>query len=398
MKLLHTSDWHLGQQLHHFSRESEHARFLSWLLDALETHAIDVLLLTGDVFDSANPPASAQSAYYDFLARCQQRLPWLQIIVLAGNHDSALRLDAPAELLRALNIEVVGALRPIDKSVIALKDRTGRACAQLVAVPFLKAQDFEFDSRDAVAATRLIYAERIEEAKRRAQPNQALLASGHCYMVGGELSELSERAIQRGNQDALPVDLFPAELAYVALGHLHRAQRVGGRDGVRYAGSPIPLSLIEREYIHQVVVVEFDGAKAPRIDSLIIPRTREIWLIPEEHAPFDAVLEALRALPRGAPSNEPTALLEVRILLDQAQARIRPRILEALSGVAAELLKVSVRYPPALDQGEQTAARSDEALTPLGLLEQQWRMQFSSELPEALRNRFLQAQQIAAQA
>lgn len=393
MKLLHTSDWHLGQQLHGISREPEHAAFLSWLLQTLDTQQIDVLLVTGDVFDGANPPPSAQAQYYAFLAACYAQRPQLQVVVLGGNHDSAARLDAPQAALRALNIEVVGGLRSVQESVIPLRDHTGRVAAQLVAVPYLRASDFALGSGWSVAATATLFAERIAFARGLQHPSQALLASGHCYMVGGALSSLSERDIQRGNQDALPLTLFPEDLAYVALGHLHRAQTIGDRESVRYAGSPIPLSLIERDYPHQVVMVTLDGPVASEIVALRVPRMREILLLPQTHQPLEQVLSALRALPRGA-TTEPRALLEVRVLLDAPVARLRNQIMEALADAAVELVSIAAIYPErasALTPNWNAAARLD----PQGMLESAYRARFDAAVPASLRAHFASALEAA---
>jgi DNA repair protein SbcD/Mre11 len=271
MRLLHTSDWHLGQLLHGASRDAEHAAFLGWLLEVVRERAIDALLLTGDVFDSAHPPVSAQARYFGFLGALARLPKPPQVVVISGNHDSAARLDAPAALLAALDIHVIGALRAVEHSVIALRDVSGKPTAQLVAVPFLRPADLPLDA-DPIAATREIYAERFALARARRTPNQALLATGHCYLVGGALSRLSERDIQRGYQDALPLDLFPDDVTYVALGHLHRAQIVGGRPNVRYAGSPLPLAFSEQNYCHEVTLVECDGAAIKSIAPLPIPR------------------------------------------------------------------------------------------------------------------------------
>src|SRR4051812_29205135 len=112
MRILHTSDWHLGQLLHEHARAWEHARFLTWLLETLAAERVDALLVAGDIFDTANPPAESQAAWYEFLARARARFPALDIVVIGGNHDSASRLDAPTPLLDAFRIHVVGGFEP----------------------------------------------------------------------------------------------------------------------------------------------------------------------------------------------------------------------------------------------------------------------------------------------
>ena len=257
MRLVHTSDWHLGQRLHDRSRDFEHRQFLDWLIELLWQKQADALVIAGDVFDSANPPAEAQRAYYEFLATCRRRLPELDVVVLGGNHDSPTRLDAPADILRAVRIHVVGGLPPegeLQRAVIPLHRRGGEIAAWLVAVPYLRPTDLPSllttelavatgdAAADALAQAarweqagtqlldrvRAIYAQLFATAQDRRQPGQALLAAGHCFLAQTQTSVDSERKIQLGNKLPLPVDLFPPAVAYVALGHLHLAQRVAG--------------------------------------------------------------------------------------------------------------------------------------------------------------------------
>ena len=181
-------------------------------------------------------------------------------------------------------------------------------------------------------------------------------------MVDGQISERSERKIQVGYQYALPVDIFPDELAYVALGHLHRAQAVGGRPHVRYAGSPIPLSLAEHGYEHQVVLVELDGPRFARARPLFVPRSVDILRVPEEHRPLDEVRARLSALrhdrprpPEGEDALRP--LLEVRVLLEHAEPRLRTEIEEILEGAGVRLLRIDVQRVP--EDGTTPVPRRD---------------------------------------
>jgi exonuclease SbcD len=193
---------------------------------------------------------------------------------------------------------------------------------------------------------RAIYDSVFEVARREIGEREALAATGHCYMVGGEISNLSERRIQLGNQEALPADVFPSGVAYVALGHLHRAQRVGDRDEVRYSGSPIPLSMAERDYKHEVRLVEIDGP-APAISrSVRVPRFVDIVAVPEQHAPLEDVVAALEALERrpNAVSSPERPLLEVRVLLDSVQPNLRAAVETALDGAWPRLVRIDTRY------------------------------------------------------
>lgn len=354
LRILHTSDWHLGHSLHDVPRRHEHALFLRWLLEQLIEEQVDALLIAGDVFDGANPSAEAQQTLYDFLALTRRRCPELDIVIIGGNHDSATRLDAPDSLLRALGIRVVGGLpragRVIDmeRVIVPLRDRRREIAAYVAAVPFLRAFDLPpIDAEDPlIAGVHRVYEEILGEARARRTPSQALVALGHCYMAGAALSVHSERKILGGNQHALPVDVFPDDLAYVALGHLHLAQAVGGREWVRYSGSPLPLSLAEASYRHQVCLVDLDGPALAGVRSLEVPRAVSIVRVPEEGAlPLDEMLPRLAALEPLEPDTpqETRPYLEVNVALARPDPWLRRTVEDALAGKAARLVRLGVR-------------------------------------------------------
>lgn len=395
IKLVHTSDWHLGHRLHDVPREPEHRRFLAWLLDRLEEERADGLLIAGDVFEMANPSAAVQRIYYDFLVSCRRRLPELDVVVVGGNHDSAARLDASAGLARALGIHVVGGLPraedgslDVERALVPISGRDGRIGAWVLAVPFLRRMDLPRRTSDA-DGIRGVYASLVAAALSRRAPDQAIVALGHVYLVGGQLSELSERRIQVGYAEAVSADMFPPEVAYVALGHLHRAQAVGSTEHIRYCGAPLPLALTERAYPHQVRVVVLDGAELKRSVPIRVPRFVDILAVPERHAPLDEVVTALRALPRREPPADHDAAgvpyLEVRVLLDTVQPRLRARVEEALEDAAARLVRIDVRYTGhAQSLGSQVEERSLESLTPREVFERCYGREYDGEVPDDL--------------
>lgn len=371
LRILHTADWHLGHALHGVDRGPEHARFLAWLLDTAAAEAVDAVIVAGDVFDGANPPADAQALWYRFLAESWRRLPRLQLVVVGGNHDSASRLDAVDPLLRQMGrLHVVGGVPrsgagapDLERLLVPLEDASGRRAAWVAAVPYLRAADLGAGAAeaDAAEATRRFYAAALERARARRAPGEALLATGHLYAVGGRTSELSERRLAVGNQAAVPADAFPADLAYVALGHLHLAQAVGGRETVRYSGSALPLSFGERGYRHGVVVVDLDGEAARAQRTLRVPRFVDLLSVPdrEEPAPLPEVLAALAALPaRGDGSDELRPLLEVRIRLERPEPALRALLDQALDGKEARLVRIGTALAGtgrALGDGERRA-------------------------------------------
>lgn len=312
MRLFHTSDWHLGQEFHEHPRDHEHEAFLDWLADALEVHQVDALIVAGDIYDSQNPPITAQKQLYRFIAEIRGRMPGLDIVLVGGNHDSAGRLEAPGPLLEPLGVRVVGSLSraadgtlDVERLTVPLRDGTGAVKAVCAAVPFLRLSDLPPANDNAITdplvwGVRQVYAEILDTIARRLEPGQALVATGHCYMTGCDLSELSERRILGGNQHALPVDIFPDSVTYAALGHLHKAQKVGGHEHVRYSGSPLPLSVAERDYRHQVLLVDLDGPGAT-VTPLPVPRMVDIVRIPARGAASpDEALAALRVLEASA--------------------------------------------------------------------------------------------------
>ncbi|MCC7139246.1 MAG: exonuclease SbcCD subunit D C-terminal domain-containing protein [Planctomycetes bacterium] len=396
MRLIHTADWHLGHVLHDHPRTFEHERFLAWLLDLVESERADALVVAGDVFDVANPPTSALDAWFGFLASSRARFPRLELVVVGGNHDSPSRLDVTNPLLAAFRIHVVGGLprRPdrsldLDRLVVPL-EADGRRAAWCVAMPFLRPSDLPVVAPAAdplVEGVRAVYAEALEAVRARRRAGEPVVALGHCYMTGTRLSELSERRILGGNQHALPVDVFPDDLAYAALGHLHLAQAVGGRETVRYSGSPIPLSFSETDYRHQVCVVDLTP-DSTRVRSVPVPRAVPLLRLPEGGAaPLPDVRERLRALPAldGPESDPRRPLLEVRVRCDRPEPNLRREVEEALAGRAPRLLRIGVELPGdarALAEAAPGATLRD--LSPEHVLRLRWARDHEGEPPAEL--------------
>jgi len=351
--------------------------FLTWLLDALRIEKIDSLLVAGDIFDSANPPASAQKQWYRLLSQARQNFPTLDIVAIAGNHDSAGRLEAPRALLEEFDIKVFGRLSfntttetdsRIDRCIVPLHDSNGKTAAWCAAIPFLRPPDLPKTSEDAdsqIDGTRMAFSTVIETAKRRANKGQAVIAMGHCYMMSATLSELSERKIVIGNEHALPADIFDNSAAYIALGHLHLGQTVAGQDRIRYSGSPIPLSMDETDYRHHVCVATIEGNSLVDIKQVPIPRAIEMIRIPAKGAkPWITVRSELAALPNEpkpgqsaeqspelqlgifAPPtlNRPKPFLEVRVTMDKPDSTLRRSVDEALKGKYAQLVKLTIEF------------------------------------------------------
>lgn len=346
MRLLHTSDWHLGHMLRgEVAREVEHQAFLRWLLARCEEEAADALVITGDVFDTATPSAAAERMWFEFLAAARRALPAMDIVAIAGNHDSPARLGASSAVLRELGVHVIGGLPrtaggALDLDRILIPVGGGRGL--VAAVPFLRPVDTAADVAEPLSA---VYQEVVAAARVRRAPDQALIVTGHLYAAGADAQYLSERRVSVGGQESAPLRLFPEDISYVALGHIHRPQRVG-RDTIRYAGAPIPLSLDESSYKHQVLAVDFEGARAAEIRALPVPRTIEIQRVPRRGAaPLEEVIAALEALPaarRGEAGDPLRPYLEVVVALDRPEPKLRTLVEAALEGKRARLVYLHV--------------------------------------------------------
>jgi exonuclease SbcD len=367
MRLLHTSDWHLGQTLHNYDRTWEHQCFLDWLVETIVAEQADVLLVAGDVFDNANPSAQSQRQLYQFLQQARAKAPWLQVVIIAGNHDSPGRLEAPSPLLQVHGATVVGnVLRgadgevDVERMLVPLTNRHGTVKAWCMAVPFLRPGDVprvECDGDPYLSGIAALYRQAFERARQHCTDGQAIVAMGHCHMVDGQSSQDSERRIVIGGTDALPASMFDPALAYAALGHLHLAQRVGGQEHLRYCGSPLPMSFSEVHYKHQVLRIDLDGARAAEVMPIPVPRAVELLRVPAAPAALPEVLAALEALDLPDLPQHAWPYLEVRVLLDGPEPGLRAQVEAAIAGKAVRLAKIEPT------RKVTTAAPADDALT-----------------------------------
>jgi len=402
MRLLHTSDWHLGQTLHNFDRTYEHQCFLDWLLDTIVAERVDALLIAGDVFDNANPSAASQRQLYRFLGAARARSPRLDIVIIAGNHDSAGRLEAPGPLLEAHGTRVVGHVGrgadgaiDLERLLVPLSGPDGTVKAWCVAIPFLRPGDVprvappegqSAEGFDAyLAGTALLYRQAYALARARQAEGQAIVAMGHCHMTGGDASPDSERRILIGGSDALPASMFDAATAYAALGHLHLAQRVGKQEHLRYCGSPLPLSFAETGYQHQVLRIDLDGGRAREIVPLPVPRAVEMLRVPARPAPLKEAIAELVGLdlPDDAPP-EAWPYLEVRVLLDGPEPGLRAQVEAALEGKPVRLAKIEPTRRVATAAGVEPALSLEQLaqLQPDDIFRRLWQQRFGADAPE----------------
>lgn len=395
MRILHTADWHLGAQLHRYSREAEHQQFLTWLEGVIQKHEVDALLVSGDLYDHGNPPAVAQELLFQFLVRVKQQTPSLDIILTAGNHDSPGRLSALSPLLKALGVHMIGVI-PQDPSSLAipLTDRDGNVACWCAALPFLRPMDVpDFHQYEKGAAD--LYEQVVAACRTKREKGQALLAMGHLYAIGGTPSEESERRLFVGHEEALPCSIFPEDLAYVALGHLHRPQSVGtGRD-IRYSGSPIPLAIDEANYPHQVLLVEVTEETVHSISPIHVPRFRDCIRLPAKGTiTAEKLEETLSQLPE-RDDREP-AYLAIHLSLSAPDPHLRHRVDELLKEKAVQLCQLSIRYEGQEEALADTEESSLLQLDPETVFQRYYTQVYGGEAPEPLMQGFRELQALAA--
>ncbi len=396
MRILHTSDWHLGHQLHDISRDYEHRHFLTWLRSVIVDEQVDALLVAGDLFDTANPPAASLALFYDFIAALKRDAPNVHIVVIGGNHDSPTRLDAPVPVLDVLGVRVVGGLPrlasgegEIDVDRLIVKIPHSGGVVWVGAIPFLRPGDLgavDTSSSDAtIRAVRSIYNSVTDAIRLRMKPGDAIVLMGHGTMVGGSISEMSERRILRGDSHALPDDIFAVDVSYVALGHLHLPQQVGARANVRYSGAPLALAMNEADYPHQVCVVDLHESRAD-VRALRVPKALELLCIPKrDRRSLSEILPMLAELPaRSAAQREDMLpLLEVRVALDSPAPSLRREVEAAVADRAVRLVSIVVTRERH-DSPDAPAVEALAEMQPIDIFRARYAREFDGEPPDDL--------------
>lgn len=289
MRILHTADWHLGHRLYEQDRTEEHAAALQWLLELIDREKVDVVIIAGDVFDLANPSNRAKELYYEFLGGLNKSQAKAAVVV-GGNHDSPGLLDAPRSLMRAMNLHVIGAARTqVQDQVVKLSWEDAGKPQELVvaAVPYLRERDVRSTDRGELIDDRMAgirsgiqaHFEAIAEAavEARSHDGVPILATGHLFVGSAKDEEGKKSHIYQADENNIDAGRFPSCFDYVALGHVHRAQRIDGLDHVQYCGSLVPLTFVEGQRDRSVSLVELTAAgEGVTYQRIPVPRTRPL--------------------------------------------------------------------------------------------------------------------------
>ncbi|MBF0097644.1 MAG: exonuclease SbcCD subunit D C-terminal domain-containing protein [Magnetococcales bacterium] len=387
MKVLHTSDWHLGRSLYGRERYDAFAAFLTWLVALVEEQEIAVLLVAGDVFDSHTPSHRAQTLYYHFLSQLL-RTSCRHVVITAGNHDSPSLLEAPQQLLRALDVQVIGRVADsLDEEVILLKDRQGQAELIVCAVPYLRdremrvveagesVEDKERKLQEGIRQHYAAVAALAEQKRQQWGAHLPIVAMGHLFAAGGQVVEGDGvRDLYVGSLLQLPAGIFADCFDYVALGHLHVAQKVNHSERIQYSGSPLPMGFGEASQQKSVQLLSLTG-RSVTVQRVAVPVFQPLQRLKGDWA---ALLKQIKILAAEGAS----AWLEIIYEGAEVMGDLRERLDQAVAD--SQMVILRVRNDRVLDQVRAQVA-VEESIDDLDVYDLFERCLVAHKVPEEQR-------------
>lgn len=370
MKILHTSDWHLGQNFYNKSRKNEHERFLQWLLEQVTEHDIDAIIVAGDIFDTSTPPSYAREMYNKFVVDSNKI--GCQLVLLGGNHDSVSVLKETQQLLKYMGADVIPNTNEDHATqVVELKGKNGDVEALVCAIPFIRPRDVLTSQAGVTGVERQkqlgdaikqhyqsVYDAAVEKrAEFENSEHMPIIATGHLTAMGVQQSD-SVRDIYVGNLDGFAADGFP-DADYIALGHIHRPQVVAKREYIRYCGSPIPLSFDELKYQKQVCVVEFiEGERT--ISQLPVPTFQPLAEIKGDLSEIESQLNQYIGL-----DSDQSVWLSIEVQAQDYLSDLQERMRALTEGLNVEVLQLRRARERRNQALEQESAETLSELSPM---------------------------------
>ena len=370
MKILHTSDWHLGQNFYNKSRKNEHERFLQWLLEQVTEHDIDAIIVAGDIFDTSTPPSYAREMYNKFVVDSNKI--GCQLVLLGGNHDSVSVLKETQQLLKYMGADVIPNTNEDHATqVVELKGKNGDVEALVCAIPFIRPRDVLTSQAGVTGVARQkqlgdaikqhyqsVYDAAVEKrATFKNSEHMPIIATGHLTAMGVQQSD-SVRDIYVGNLDGFAADGFP-DADYIALGHIHRPQVVAKREYIRYCGSPIPLSFDELKSQKQVCVVEFvEGVRT--ISQLAVPTFQPLAEIKGDLSEIESQLNQYIGL-----DGELSVWLSIEVQAQDYLSDLQERMRTLTEGLNVEVLQLRRARERRNQALEQESAETLSELSPM---------------------------------
>jgi exonuclease SbcD len=354
MRIIHTSDWHLGQYFYGKSRAYEHQQFLNWLLLQVSTHDIDAIIVAGDIFDTATPPSYARQMYFTFISEIQ--VLDCKLIILAGNRDSVSMLSESKELLTALSTRVIAKVSDLDnlenmaEQVFILENSNKEPKAVICAVPYIRQRDVIKSQQGQSASDKTLSLQQAivnhyqtlfnyaQQLVKDSQLKLPIIATGHLTALGVTTSD-SVRDIYIGTLEALPSNAFPAA-DYIALGHIHRAQKVGKTEHIRYCGSPIALSFDEATQNKRVLLVDFNQNNLTSVTDLLVPCFQPLAMVKTSLAELSQTVENLLLTLNLSENSDTKLWLDIELIDSDRLSDLQSRIETLVEDFSVEILLV----------------------------------------------------------
>ncbi len=369
MRILHTSDWHLGQYFLGHSRQAEHQKLIAWLVEQTQLHAVDSVLIAGDIFDTGAPPSYARELYYALILALRDA--GVGLTLLAGNHDSVAVLEESRDLLTALHTVVIPSVQDDpNEQVRVLNTRNGQPGAIVCAIPFIRPRDVlqsiagqsarekQQSLQDAIHAHYQALFALAEQKREALGAHLPIIATGHLTTVGASASE-SVREIYVGALEAFPTAAFPAA-DYIALGHIHRPQKVGGFEHIRYSGSPIALSFDEARQQKEMLLVDVSSAGLDAVTVLQVPCFQPLLSMKGSLKELEsAVVDAASRATEGE-----TVWLEIVVSADDYLSDLHSRIQKITENLPVEVLRIRRERSAAFNALQSQAKETLNELTP----------------------------------
>lgn len=400
-RIIHTSDWHLGQYFMGKSRQAEHQKFLQWLIQTAIEHDVQAIIVAGDIFDTGSPPSYARQLYNQFIVKLQSTA--IHLIILGGNHDSVATLSESKDLLACLNTHVIpGALVNINDQVITLSNRQGQPQAIVCAIPYLRPRDILHSEAGQSGSQKqqslqqaisghyqsIVALAKIKQTAINKDSGQRvpIIATGHLTTVGAKSSE-SVRDIYIGTLDAFPSSAFPT-VDYIALGHIHRSQRVGAEEHIRYCGSPIPLSFDELNNTKSILIVEFNNDQFIAAIPKQVPRFQPMHLVKGD---LEMIETEIKALATQYDETQP-AWLDIEVSTQDYLNDLQQRIQTMVEDLPLEVLLLRRERKQRLHSIDSETKESLQELTPMDVFEKRLALEnWEGDIQSAKKIRVIEA-------
>lgn len=388
MKILHTSDWHLGHSLYNYDRTTEQLAFLEQLARIVTTEKPDAMVVSGDIYHYSTPSAATQKMYTEGMLRIHRACPEMRMVVTAGNHDSSSKLEIDSSLWQHFGVNVVGSIERsqeevnLEKHILEIKDKDGNRKGYVVAVPHIYPQNFPALDANTPREERpsRFFQTLLDETRKRNTEGFPVVLMAHLAIEGSDRTGHSENI---GGIETIALQELGEGYDYLALGHIHCPQEVKGSNRrARYCGTPLPVNFDEA-YPHSVTIVELDGHEEPRLRSVEIENPIPLVTLPREPKPFEEALKELEEYPA-----DKQAYIRLNVLLDNNYLTpdCHERALNAAKGKACKYcyIKSTRERQAAETDGKHLSIQEIQEKSPLDIARLYYRETEGEEMDEEL--------------